>query len=93
MNGGGEKDLLQRVEFGIEVEAFMRGPIGEHLLTRLREEAEQALETLKTGDLRDTEKFIEARLIIRRTENIDSWLAGIIQEGWHAENQLKGEEL
>lgn len=88
-----EKDLMQRVEFGIETEAFLSGPIGSFLLDRLKEQADRAAEKLKTVNPRDTEQIVELQLICRRAENIEGWLGGIIEEGWHAENQLKGEEL
>lgn len=89
----GDRDLMQRVEFGIEVESFLNGPIGTYLIKRLHEDAEQALEKLKTVSPREVETIIELQFIVRTGENIEGWLAGIIQEGWHAENQLKVEVL
>ena len=88
----GDQTLMERVSFGVETEAFIRGPIGTHLLDRLKAESDDALNRLKTVNPCETETIIELQLIIRRAENIEGWLAGIIQEGWHAENQLKGEE-
>jgi hypothetical protein len=89
----GERELMEKVAFGIEVEAFLRGPIGSYLVDRLRAEAAEALEQLKAVNPRETERIIELQLTIRRGENIEGWLGGIIQEGWYAERQLKGEEL
>lgn len=88
----GDRELLTRVQFGIEVEAFLRGPIGTLLLDRLKAQRDEAAEALKVVNPRDPEAIIELQLIVRRGEDIEGWLAGIIQEGWHAENQLKGEE-
>jgi hypothetical protein len=89
----GERELMEKVAFGIEVEAFLRGPIGSYLLDRLQAESAAALEQLKTVEPQALAKIVELQLTIRRGENIEGWLGGIIQEGWYAERQLKGEEL
>lgn len=88
-----EQELMARVHAGIEVEAFLNGPIGAALLKNLKDECADAIEKLKTVNPREIEQVIELQLIIRRGEKVESWLAGIVQEGWYAEKQLKGEEL
>lgn len=86
------KELMSKVELGIEVEAFMVSTIGNFLLDQLKAEAAGALEDLKTVNPQDLAAIIELQLVIKRSENIESWLAGLFQEGRHAEAQLKGEE-
>ncbi len=92
MSGDGTKELMGRVELGIETETFIAGPIGSYLLERLRDEEKRAIEELKRVDPHDTGKIVELQYLIKRSENIDGWLAGLIQEGWYAEKQLKEED-
>ena len=87
-----QRDLLKKVEFGIEVEAFLNGPIGKYLLQQSERDVAEATEQLKTVNPTDFGKIVELQSIIRRWEDTEGWLAGIIQEGWHAERQLKGED-
>lgn len=86
------RDEMKRVEFGIEVEAFIRGPIGSFLVQRLHDERDQAVEDLKTVDPTDAGKIAVLQETVRRSHNVENWLGGIIQEGYLAERQLKGEE-
>jgi hypothetical protein len=89
----GERELMRRVQLGIDVESFLQGPIGQHLLMRLKEEADEAAQQLKTVDPCSYSEIVKLQMTVRRAENIEGWLAGLIQEGWHAEQQLKGEEM
>jgi hypothetical protein len=90
---GHDKDLMGRVEFGIETEAFIRGPIGAFLVERMHEDGDRAVEELTTVDPTNMGRIVELQYAIRRSHNIENWLGGIIQEGYHAEEQLKEKEI
>jgi hypothetical protein len=83
--------LMSEVQLGIEMEAFLNGPIGRYLNSQAKQEATVALEALKTVNPRELETIIALQQTIARAEKLDEWMAGVIQAGWYAAQQLNEE--
>ena len=82
-------DLLKVAEFGMDVSAFLNGPVGRYLVRRAEAEIEAATEQLKKIDPTDTEGVRRLQNEIYRAEAIQYWLAEAIQEGLNAEETLQ----
>lgn len=82
-------DMMETVQFGIEVESFLNGKIGRYLVDRARMEAEEALNELKTVDPCAQQQIVALQNRVHRAECFESWLAEAIQEGWNTESNIR----
>jgi len=87
-----DKELLNRVDLGIETEAFLNSRIGQYLVAGLEKREEEAVEKLKTADPNNIAEIVRLQLTCENSGEITSLLGGLIEEGWQAERLLKGEE-
>lgn len=87
------KILLNEVELGIETEAFLNGPIGRYLVDQLERNATEAGEKLKEVDAGNAIEIIRLQHSCAFENTIKGILAGLIQQGWQAEDELKQKEM
>ena len=80
--------MQNEIDFGIEVEAFLQGPIGLYLVTRAEEEIAEALEALKNVDSEDPKLIRALQNQIFRCEAVQYWLAEAIQSGLNEQREL-----
>lgn len=78
--------------FGKEVEAFIRSPVGAHLVQKAEREIHDAIEKLKDVDPTDEAQIRTLQSAIKRAESIQGWLGEAIAEGEAAIQSLEGEE-
>ena len=82
-------ELLQRAQFGKEVELFWSTPIGEYLQGRAREVYSAAINELKTVDPTDTKKIVKLQADIFKSEGFETWLSEVIMDGIKALDLLE----
>lgn len=82
------QELIDQVDFGMEVEAFLGSRIGKHLAERAESEAQEATEALKKVAPEDAAAVRALQTTIQRAESIGYWMAEIIQSGINAQEQL-----
>lgn len=80
--------LLSEVELGLEIEKFLRGPIGIYLLERSKDQADEAMAKLKVVKPENTEQIREIQTEIWRCDSFEQWLRDAILNGRNAEEQL-----
>lgn len=86
-----DKQLLATVKLGLDAEAFIQSPLGEHLIDKAREEAIDAMNDLKTVEPTNSKYIQELQNKIHRAENFEAWLFEVVQSGRNAEEQLERE--
>ena|ERR1700679_1746890 len=81
--------LVRTAVFGVEVQDFLKGPIGDFLLKR----AEQRLSVLlgKLKVTREMSQVTELQAEIRHLEGFEGWLAEAVQAGLTATQMLEGD--
>lgn len=87
------KELMSRVELGIETEAFLNGPIGRYLVAALERQSKRASESLRTVNPADMAEIIKLQFEWRQAGKINGTLRSLIEDGWQAETELKTKEL
>lgn len=89
MSHDANRDLINHVDFGMEVEQFLGSRIGKHLVSRAEHEASEAIEALKNTDPGDSNAIRALQTTIKRAESIQYWMAECIQIGLHSQSELK----
>lgn len=84
-----EDPLVRQAVFGVEVQEFLRGPIGAFLLKRAEDRLSVLLGKLK--QVREMAKVTELQCEIRFLEKFEGWLAEAVQEGLTATQIIDGE--
>lgn len=87
------REIQQSIDFSFQVDAFLRGPIGQFLVSRADEEIESAVEVLKRTDPEDAKSIRAQQHIIHVAESIQYWLADAIQAGYNAAEAAINKEL
>ena len=85
-------DLLERAQFGKQIEAFWNSQIGNYLRTRARECYTSAIVRLKNADATDVRAVMEAQNDAKVAEWFEDWLAQGIQDGITSLNILQGKD-
>lgn len=85
-------ELYATVEFGLDVEQFIRSPIGQYLLRKAGEERIDALADLVEVSPADSEQIRALQSTIKRSDSLLFWLNDAIQSGKNAEAQLDPRE-
>ena len=87
-------ELYAAVEFGLDVNQFLKSPIGRYLLRKAEEEKTDAMADLVDVSPFDSEQIRALQSIIKRADSLAYWLADAIQAGKNAETQLdpRGED-
>lgn len=78
--------------FGESVRQFLRTPIGEYLMSRAKDQAEDALSLLAEADPEDPKKIRDLQNKIRVADSITDWLSEAIRMGDQALQQLREEQ-
>lgn len=82
------REIMNLIDFGIEVEAFIKSKVGQYLIKRAEQEIEGALDALKTVKPEDVEAIRALQSTIKRAESIQYWMAEAIENGRNSEQQL-----
>lgn len=77
--------------FGKEVETFLKSPIGDFLLSRSREQADEAIEKLKSIDPQDWKAIQSLQNTIKVAESFQVWLGDAVAAGHQSIAQLEEE--
>ena len=80
--------LLKQIDFGFEVEAFLKSEIGSYLVRRADAEIEEAVEGLKHCDPEDPKAIRALQYKIAVAESIQYWLGEAITSGLNAQEEL-----
>lgn len=87
------REKLARVDFGLQVQAFLKSPIGEHLVRRAESDVEEHTQRLKTMDIfADPSAAVREQMEIKCAENFLYWLAEAITTGSQLMEQMLAEE-
>lgn len=82
------RDLQQirnQIAFGMDVKAFMAGPIGQYLAGRANHDVDVALDAMRTVDPEDPEAIRKLQNDIKCAENFLLWMGEAVTEGENAE--------
>lgn len=86
-------ELLDRAQFGKQVELFWGSRVGEYLRARLHEVYTVAIQELKTVDPTDTKRIRELQNDIFKAESFEQWLSQAVTDGLKSLEILEGDEL
>lgn len=87
------QDKLARVDFGLQVQAFLRSKIGVFLVEKAQREVEEHTQQLKTFDvLANPTGAVQLQMEIKCAENVLYWLAEAVTEGTDLMKQMLAEE-
>lgn len=86
-------ELLDRAQFGKQVELFWSSRVGEYLRTRLHEVYTAAIQELKTVDPTDTKRIRELQNDIFKAESFEQWLSQAVMDGLKSLEILEGDEI
>lgn len=84
--------ILQQIDLGFQVEAFLQSDIGRYLVQRAEAQVEEAVEKLKRCDPENSTQIRAIQHDIQVAEGIQYWLAEAIQSGLNAQQQLHDQE-
>jgi hypothetical protein len=82
-------ELVEAASFGREVEHFLNGRIGNHLIQRAKAQSDQWTEKLKNIDPWETDQVMLCQMKIHVAELIIGWLGEVIAEGHQALQALE----
>lgn len=81
-------DLMAAIARGLDVEAFLIGPVGKYLVLRAEAERARLLDNLATVDPHDPRAIVTLQNKIGVLDCWQQWLADAITEGVQAQEQL-----
>ena len=84
--------ILQQIDLGFQVEAFLQSDIGRYLVQRAEAQVEEAVEQLKRCNPENSAQIRAIQQDIQVAEAIQYWLAEAIQSGLNAQQQLHDQE-
>lgn len=84
--------ILQQIDLGFQVEAFLQSDLGRYLVQRAEAQVEEAVEQLKRCSPEDSAQIRAIQHTIQVAESIQYWLAEAIQSGLNAQQQLHDQE-
>lgn len=84
--------VVRWATFGRQVEEFLAGPIGSHLVRKAQAEIDDAVEKLKQVDPEDVRTIRTLQNKAHVAESIVGWLGDVIHEGQGALEALKEDE-
>ena len=84
--------ILQQIDLGFQVEAFLQSDIGRYLVQRAEAQVEESVEKLKRCDPENSTQIRAIQHDIQVAEAIQYWLAEAIQSGLNAQQQLHDQE-
>jgi hypothetical protein len=87
-----EDPRVRWATFGRQVEDFLDGPIGSHLLAKARAQSQEAVEKLKVADPEDVKTIRALQNQALVADSIMGWLGDVIHEGQGALEALKEDQ-
>jgi hypothetical protein len=84
-------ELMQRAQFGREVELFWGSRIGQYLRERATECYTSAIQELETVDPTDVKRIIKLQSDIFKAKSFDTWLSEVVTDGLKSLDLLEGE--
>ena len=82
------KELFAEAMMGRDAEDFIQSDIGRYIIGCAEQEAQEAMQQLKTVSSWRRRRIIELQNKIYRAESIQSWLAELVIKGTQAIQQL-----
>lgn len=82
------RKLFADVDFGMEIEAFLRSKVGKYLLARAEDDREKGVAELLEADPSNMAKILQLQSQVKRADSIQQWMAEAIQQGTYAQQQL-----
>lgn len=87
------REKLERVDFGLEVQAFLRTKVGVYLVERASADVAEHTQALKSMDiLKDPVAATRVQMQIATAENVLYWLGDAVREGTQLMEQMMAEE-
>ena len=86
-----DQELLQRAEFGRQVELFWSSRIGEYLADRIRDVYTTAIEELKTVDPEDSKRIRILQNEVFKATSVEQWLSDVVLDGLKSLEILEGD--
>jgi hypothetical protein len=83
-----ERELLQKISLGMDMEAFAQSAAGRHLIERSEQERVAALESFKDADPENPKAIRTLQFKVAVIDTLQQWIADAIQEGENAERSL-----
>ena len=87
-----DSELLDRAQFGRQVELFWDSRVGGYLQTRIRECYTAAIRELKVCDPTDTKLVMRLQNEVWKAESLETWLSEAVIDGLKSLEILEGEE-
>lgn len=87
-----KKRLFETAGFGVEIEHFITGPVGQYLIAMANQEAEEAVEEMKTVDVSDTEAVRKVQDKLNTPNKVMDWLERVVKEGRESHDILREAE-
>ena len=84
-------ELLDRAQFGKQVEYFWDSQVGGYLRARAQEVYTTAIQALKTCDPTDTRLIIKLQGDVWKAEEFEHWLSQAVTDGLKSLELLEGE--
>lgn len=84
----GTQQDLQDIAFGQDVEAFIKGQLGQYLIKRAEDDRASALEELAKADPEDEKAIRAIQFRIQVVDGIQQYFADAISKGQALEHQL-----
>jgi hypothetical protein len=90
-----EDPNVRAAVFGVQVQEWLKSPVGDHIVTQVRQKLERLTEQLKKqSPLGDGQvKVVGLQAEIRVWETFVAWLGNAVQEGLTAEAIIDGEQI
>jgi hypothetical protein len=82
------RELFKTVELGLDVQQFLRSPVGQYLMQKADDERADALADLVDAAPEDAATIRALQSTIKRADSIQFWLTEAVQAGINAEAQL-----
>lgn len=87
-----EDPLVRTAVFGVEVQEFLKGPIGDYLLKQAENRLADLMDKLKkVNPVTHSGELLAIQAEIRHLEKFEGWLAEAVQAGLTATAIIDGE--
>jgi hypothetical protein len=86
-----EDPLVKQAVFGVQMEDWLKGPIGSYVMNRVRQRLSALESQLKTIDPQKVMEVAKLQVEIKHWESFAGWIGDAIQMGYEAEATIDGE--
>ena len=84
--------LLAHVDIGLAIKQFLQSDVGQYLIGRAAETADEAMQKLKGADPEDAKLIRALQNEIKMADSFAQWITDGKLEGEHAELELHQQE-